>query len=109
MRLNFIGGIVAVFAVAALIVGYSSLFTVSQTQQALVLRLGQPRPPITEPGLHVKAPFIDSVVAAEPFWLWRTVGGVLMVSSHLCFAWNVWQMRPARASHAAASHERAAA
>ena len=62
MRLNFIGGIVAVFAVAALIVGYSSLFTVSQTQQALVLRLGQPRPPITEPGLHVKAPFIDSVV-----------------------------------------------
>ena len=62
MRLNFIGGIVAVLAVAALIVGYSSLFTVSQTQQALVLRLGQPRPPITEPGLHVKAPFIDSVV-----------------------------------------------
>ena len=62
MRLNFIGGIIAVLAVAALIVGYSSLFTVYQTQQALVLRLGQPRPPITEPGLHVKAPFIDSVV-----------------------------------------------
>ena len=49
--------------VAALIVAYSSLFTIYQTQQALVLRLGQPRPPITEPGLHVKAPFIDSVVA----------------------------------------------
>ncbi|MGB9297272.1 MAG: protease modulator HflC, partial [Pseudolabrys sp.] len=62
MRLNFLGGIVAVFLVAALIVGYSSLFTVYQTQQALVLRLGSPLPPITEPGLHVKAPFIDSVV-----------------------------------------------
>jgi membrane protease subunit HflC len=62
MRLNFFGGVIAVLAVAALIVGYSSLFTIYQTQQALVLRLGQPRPPITEPGLHVKAPFIDTVV-----------------------------------------------
>jgi membrane protease subunit HflC len=62
MKLNFIGGVIAVLAVAALIVGYSSLFTIYQTQQALVLRLGQPRPPITEPGLHFKAPFIDTVV-----------------------------------------------
>lgn len=62
MRLNFVGGIVAVLIAAALIVGYSSLFTVYQTQQALVLRLGQPRPPVPDPGLHVKAPFIDTVV-----------------------------------------------
>src|SRR5438132_1660258 len=62
MRLNFLGGIIAVLFVAALIIVYSSLFTVNQTQQALVLRLGSPLPPITEPGLHVKAPFIDSVV-----------------------------------------------
>src|SRR5262245_29691504 len=62
MRLNFLGGIIAVLLVAALIIAYSSLFTVNQTQQALVLRLGSPLPPITEPGLHVKAPFIDSVV-----------------------------------------------
>src|SRR6186997_3335871 len=33
-----------------------------QTQQALVVRLGEPRPPVPDPGLHVKAPFIDSVV-----------------------------------------------
>ena len=39
MRLNFVGGIIAVIIVAALIVGYSSLFTVYQTQQALVVRL----------------------------------------------------------------------
>jgi membrane protease subunit HflC len=62
MRLNFVGGIIAVFAVAALIVGYSSLFTVYQTQQALVIRLGQPVRVVNEPGLNVKAPFIDTVV-----------------------------------------------
>jgi membrane protease subunit HflC len=62
MRLNFIGGVAVVVLVAALIVGYSSLFTVYQTQQALVLRLGNPQAPITVPGLHFKAPFIDNVV-----------------------------------------------
>jgi len=48
--------------IAALIIGYSSLFTVYQTQQALVIRLGQPVRVVNEPGLNVKAPFIDSVV-----------------------------------------------
>ena len=62
MRLNVIGGVIVVLIVAALVVAYSSLFTVYPTQQALVLRLGKPQPPITEPGLHVKAPFIDTVV-----------------------------------------------
>jgi len=62
MKLGFIGGVIVVVIAAALIVAYSSLFTVYQTQQALVLRLGQPQAPITEPGLHFKAPFIDSVV-----------------------------------------------
>jgi cytochrome c oxidase cbb3-type subunit 1 len=41
--------------------------------------------------------FIQSVEAAEPMWLWRTAGGVLMVASHLVFAVNVWAMRPGRA------------
>ena len=62
MRLNFLGGVLAVLFVAALIIGYSSLFTVYQTQQALVIRLGQPVRVVNEPGLNVKAPFIDSVV-----------------------------------------------
>ncbi|MEI9803480.1 MAG: protease modulator HflC [Pseudolabrys sp.] len=62
MKTSFIGGVIAVIVVALLIVVYSSVFTIYQTQQVLVLRLGQPRPPITEPGLHFKAPFIDSVV-----------------------------------------------
>ena len=59
MRLNFFGGILAVLVVAALIVGYSSLFTVYQTQQALVVRLGQPVRVVNEPGLNFKAPFIE--------------------------------------------------
>jgi membrane protease subunit HflC len=65
MRLNFIGGIVAVLIVAALVVGYSSLFTVYQTQQVLVVRLGQPVRVVSEPGLHVKVPFIDAVIAID--------------------------------------------
>jgi len=41
--------------------------------------------------------FIRSVEAAEPMWLWRTVGGMLMVLSHLLFALNLWSMRPGQA------------
>jgi modulator of FtsH protease HflC len=62
MKLNFIGGVAALLVLAALVLAYSSLFTIYQTQQALVLRLGNPQAPITEPGLHIKAPFIDTVV-----------------------------------------------
>ena len=37
-------------------------FTVHQTQQALVLQLGDPLPEIYRPGLHFKLPFIQKVV-----------------------------------------------
>ena len=62
MKLNVIGGVIAVLAFAALIVVYSALFTVYQTQQALVVRLGKLVRVVGEPGLHVKVPFIDSVI-----------------------------------------------
>jgi len=65
MRLNFFGGLLVVLGVAVLIVGYSSLFTVYQTQQALVIRLGKPVRVVSEPGLNVKAPFIDTVVYVD--------------------------------------------
>lgn len=38
--------------------------------------------------------FIRSVEAAEPMWLWRSIGGFLMVGSHVMFAVNLWMMRP---------------
>lgn len=47
--------------------------------------------------------FIASVIAAEPMWLWRTIGGLLMAGSHLVFALNVWAMRPGPASVTAGS------
>jgi len=65
MRLGFLGGVIAVLIVAALIVLSSSLFSVYQTQQALVVRLGKPVRVVNDPGLHVKAPFIDSVIKID--------------------------------------------
>jgi membrane protease subunit HflC len=62
MKLGLTGGAVAVLLLIAVILGYSTFFTVSQTQQALVVRLGKPVHVITEPGLSVKVPFIDSVI-----------------------------------------------
>jgi len=62
MKLNFIGGVAAILLIAALIVGYSSLFTVYQTQQALVVRLGKVVRVVDEPGLNAKLPFIDNVI-----------------------------------------------
>jgi membrane protease subunit HflC len=62
MRLNLAGGIIAALLIVALIVAYSTLFTVYQTRQALVVRLGQPVRVVTEPGLNVKIPLIDSVI-----------------------------------------------
>ena len=65
MRLGVAGGVAIVLAIAALVLGYSSLFTVYQTQQALVVRLGQPVRVVTEPGLNFKAPLIDSVIGVD--------------------------------------------
>ena len=62
MKLSLAGGAIAVLLLLAAIVGYSTLFTVDPTSQALVVRLGQPVRVITDPGLNVKVPFIDSVI-----------------------------------------------
>ena len=62
MRVGIAGGVVLVLVLAALVLGYSSLFTVYQTQQALVVRLGEPVRVVTEPGLNFKVPLIDSVI-----------------------------------------------
>jgi membrane protease subunit HflC len=62
---NVAGVIVALLVVAVLLVGYGGLFTVYQTRQALVVRLGEPVRTINEPGLHVKIPFIDTVIPID--------------------------------------------
>jgi len=62
MKPSLIGGATAVVLLIAVIVAYSTFFTVYQTKQALVVRLGNPVRVITEPGLNVKVPFVDSVI-----------------------------------------------
>lgn len=65
---NNIGFAVIAVAIVAVFVALGSLFTVSQTEQALVLRFGAPvagRGLITEPGLNFKIPFIESVVKID--------------------------------------------
>ena len=42
-----------------------SLFTVEQTEQAIVIQLGKPFGGINEPGLHMKIPFVQEVVYFE--------------------------------------------
>ena len=51
----------AVLAAAVVFVVVSSLYVVREGEQALVVRLGAPVGVVVEPGLKVKAPFIDSV------------------------------------------------
>ena len=65
MNRSFLGLGALVVLIAIVVIGGASLFTVHQTQQALVLRFGQPvgsRAVVTTPGLHFKAPFIENVV-----------------------------------------------
>jgi membrane protease subunit HflC len=64
MRNTALVAAAAVFVVL-IVVASASIFTVQQTEQALVLRFGEPvagRGLITKPGLHFKIPFIETVV-----------------------------------------------
>ena len=65
MRSPVAGVVTLVLLFFAVIVGYSSIFTVSQTEQALVVRLGRPVDVVSEPGLNFKAPFIDTVISID--------------------------------------------
>ena len=57
---------ISLLFIAALVFGlYSALFTVNQTQQALVLQLGEPKRIIRRPGLSLKIPFIQDAVFYE--------------------------------------------
>ena len=54
------GGAILVIVLA--ILAASALFTVHQTQQAIVMQFGNPKRVVQQPGLHVKAPFWQNVV-----------------------------------------------
>lgn len=62
-RFVAIGVVILIVLVA--IVAFSSAFTVHQTKQALILRFGEARRVITTPGLHFKAPIMDTAELIE--------------------------------------------
>ncbi|HYC01729.1 MAG TPA: protease modulator HflC [Azospirillaceae bacterium] len=60
-KLVALGVVVAVLGLLA----STALFTVSETQQALVLQFGETKRVIQDPGLKVKVPFIQNVVMLD--------------------------------------------
>ncbi|MEI6858170.1 protease modulator HflC [Psychrilyobacter sp.] len=52
--------IISILAIIVIVLS-TSLFQVSEIQNAVVIRLGKPKRVVTEPGLYVKVPFMDDV------------------------------------------------
>jgi modulator of FtsH protease HflC len=65
MRAGVSGVAALVLLLVLLLAAYSGLFTVSQTQQTIVVRFGEPIRVVTEPGLNYKIPFVDGVIPIE--------------------------------------------
>lgn len=63
MRHTTIASIAALVVLAFLL--NASLFTVDQTEQALVVQFGKVVRPINQPGLHIKVPLIQDVIPFE--------------------------------------------
>jgi len=63
--MNRMLAIVGAVVVLGGIVLSQALFVVDETQQALVLQLGEPRREVREPGINVKIPFIQNTVYYE--------------------------------------------
>ena len=68
MNRTLIGaGVVLVLAV---VTTWSALYTVSETQQVVITQFGKPiGNAVTEPGLHVKLPFVQDVNVFDKRWL----------------------------------------
>ncbi|WP_428386269.1 protease modulator HflC [Mucisphaera sp.] len=57
-----IQSVIAIVVVLLTILAGSSLYTLDETEQAVILRFGRPvGQPITDAGLHIKVPFVDQV------------------------------------------------
>jgi membrane protease subunit HflC len=60
---------VSIAAIAAVVVAFfvaqAALFTVGQTEQVLITQFGDPIRVITEPGLHTKTPFVQTVISFD--------------------------------------------
>lgn len=65
MNKSVFGAAFAVIAFLVAVAGYSALYQVNETEQVIVLRLGQPVATVTDPGIHMKVPFIESVTRID--------------------------------------------
>lgn len=65
MTLNRAAIIFVVLVILTGILGPQSFFSVDETQLAIVTRFGDVKQSITEPGLHTKTPFVDTVTYFE--------------------------------------------
>lgn len=55
-----------IFAAAAAVVAWNSFYTVSMTDQVIITQFGKVKgSTVTEPGLHLKTPFVDTVNRLE--------------------------------------------
>jgi membrane protease subunit HflC len=62
--------VLAVLIAVGLLTLASSLYTIGETEQVIITQFGEPiGQPHTDPGLHVKVPFIQTVHAFEKRWL----------------------------------------
>jgi modulator of FtsH protease HflC len=62
--------ILALLLLASTTASGCAVYTLDETEQAIVTRFGEPRgEPITEPGLHFKMPLADTVNRFEKRWL----------------------------------------
>ncbi|MEO5339642.1 MAG: protease modulator HflC [Magnetococcus sp. MYC-9] len=61
---TLVKGIVVV-VLATLVLVSQAVFTVHQVEQVLIVQLGKPIRPITEPGLHFKIPFVQDALSFE--------------------------------------------
>jgi modulator of FtsH protease HflC len=64
--------VMLVLALAAF-VGFGAIYTLDETEQAVITRFGEPKgAAVTSPGLHFKAPFVDKVNRFDKRWQpWR--------------------------------------
>jgi membrane protease subunit HflC len=60
----------AALLVAAALVAWSSVYTISETEQVVLTQFGEPvGRPVTQPGLHFKTPFVQEVNVFDKRWL----------------------------------------
>jgi modulator of FtsH protease HflC len=63
-------GLTAAWIVLLVLVGFSSLYTISETEQVLITQFGKPvSGVIGTPGLHMKTPFVQVVHRFDKRWL----------------------------------------